>query len=200
MKKLFAVALLLCMLCTCAFAESVPTLNWSDISEETQTAGQFTRIALADDLAFLCWIPSNMEAVDVSTIEAEVAPVEAYQVEGGAYTVSIYALQVPGVDEYLGTLEANGAELREIVINEVSARAFEQKDSGVEGVIIPVSDEFVLSVACTPVDGDEGWDQVKAVIFSSVQFVEEGEEDEDAAEEEADEEVDEDDEDDGDDE
>ena len=95
MKKLFAVALLLCMLCTCAFAESVPTLNWSDISEETQAAGQFTQIALADDLALLCWIPSNMEAVDVSTIEAEVAPVEAYQVEGGAYTVSIYALQVP---------------------------------------------------------------------------------------------------------
>ena len=76
MKKLFAVALLLCMLCTCAFAESVPTLNWSDIPEETQAAGQFTQIALADDLALLCWIPSNMEAVDVSTIEAEVAPVE----------------------------------------------------------------------------------------------------------------------------
>lgn len=201
MKKLFAVALLLCMLCTCAFAESVPTLNWSDISEETQAAGQFTQIALADDLALLCWIPSNMEAVDVSTIEAEVAPVEAYQVEGGAYTVSIYALQVPGVNEYLGTLEANGAELREIVINEVSACAFEQKDSGVEGVIIPVSDEFVLSIACTPVDGDEGWDQVKAVIFSSVQFVEEGEEneeDEEEADEEIDEEIDEEDEEDGD--
>ena len=77
MKKLFAVALLLCMLCTCAFAESVPTLNWSDISEETQAAGQFTQIALADDLALLCWIPSNMEAVDVSATGAEPAPVEA---------------------------------------------------------------------------------------------------------------------------
>ena len=191
MKKLFAVALLLCMLCTCAFAESVPTLNWSDIPEETQAAGQFTQIALADDLALLCWIPSNMEAVDVSTLEAEPAPVEAYQVEGGAYTVSIFALQVPGVDEYLDTLEAAGVDLRDIVINEIDACAFEQKDSGVEGVIIPVSDDLIVSIACTPVDGDEGWDQVKAVIFSSVQFVEEGEEDEDAAEEEADEDIDE---------
>ena len=197
MKKLFAVALLLCMLCTCAFAESVPTLNWSDVPEDTQAAGQFTQIALADDLALLCWIPANMEAVDVSAVEAESAPVEAYQTADGAYSVSIFALQVPGVDEYLDTLEASGVELRDIVINEIDACAFEQKDSGVEGVIIPVSDDLIVSIACTPVDGDEGWDQVKAVIFSSVQFVEEDEEDEEAAEEEADEEIDEEDEEDG---
>ena len=91
MKKLFAVVLFLCMFCTCAFAEST-ALSWENVPEETQAAGQFTQIALADDLALLCWIPANMAAVDVSTIETEVSPVEAYQTEDGTYTVSIFAL------------------------------------------------------------------------------------------------------------
>ena len=155
MKKLFAVVLFLCMFCTCAFAEST-ALSWENVPEETQAAGQFTQIALADDLALLCWIPANMAAVDVSTIETEVSPVEAYQTEDGTYTVSIFALQVNGVDEYLGSLEANGAELGDLDINGIEAVSFVQKDNGVEGVVIPVTDELVLSIACTPVDGDEG--------------------------------------------
>lgn len=196
MKKLFAVVLFLCMFCTCAFAEST-ALSWENIPEETQAAGQFTQIALAEDLALFCWIPANMAAVDVSTIEAEAAPVEAYQTEDGAYTVSIFALQVNDVDEYLSSLEANGAELGDVEINGIEAVSFVQRDNGVEGVVIPVSDELVLSIACTPADGDEGWDQVKGVIFSSIQVAGEAEEanedDVEAGEDEADdEEVDED--------
>lgn len=175
MKKLFAVVLSLCMFCTCAFAEST-ALSWENVPEETQAAGQFTQIALADDLALLCWIPANMAAVDVSTIEAEVSPVEAYQTEDGAYSVSIFALQVNDVDGYLSSLEANGAELGDLDINGIEAASFVQKDNGVEGVIIPISDELVLSVACTPVDGDEGWDQVKGIIFSSIQVAGDAEE------------------------
>ena len=198
MKKLFAVVLFLCMFCTCAFAEST-ALSWESIPEEAQAVGQFTRIALADDLALLCWIPSNMAAVDVSTIEAEIPPVEAYQAEDEAYTVSIFALQVNDVDEYLNNLEANGVELGDLDINGIEACSFVQKDNNVEGVIIPVSDELVLSIACTPADGDEGWDQVKGVIFSSIQIEGSEEEDDDIvedvdnedSEEEADDEVDE---------
>ena len=191
MKKLFAVVLFLCMFCTCAFAEST-ALSWENVPEETQSAGQFTQIALADDLALLCWIPANMAAVDVSTIETEVSPVEAYQTEDGAYTVSIFALQVNGVDEYLGSLEANGAELGDLDINGIEAVSFVQKDNGVEGVVIPVTDELVLSIACTPVDGDEGWDQVKGVIFSSIQLAGDAEEENEDSVEVDEDEVDED--------
>ena len=183
MKKLFAVVLFLCMFCTCAFAEST-ALSWDSIPEEAQAAGVFTELPLGDDLAILCWIPANMVAVDVSTIEAEVAPVEAYQTEDGACTLRIFALQVNDVDEYLDGLEANGAELGDLDINGIEAWSFVQKDNGVEGVIIPISDEQVLSFACTPVDGDEGWDQVKGVIFSSIQVAGDAEEEtEDVVEE-----------------
>ena len=175
MKKLFAVALLLCMLCTCAFAEeeSTMTLSWSDIPEEVQNAGQFTQIAIPDYPVIVCWIPANMDAVDVSMIEAEVAPVAAFQTADGAYTVSIYALQVTGVVEYLNGLAENGAELNNVNTNGIDACSFVQKgDVEVEGLIIPMSDNLVLSIACTPVDGDEDWDQVKGVIFSSIQVAE----------------------------
>ncbi len=196
MKKLFAVVLFLCMFCTCAFAESITSLSWESIPEETQAAGEFAQISLEDDLILSCWVPANMASVDV---QAEIAPVAAFQTEDGNYSMSIFAVQVSDVDEYLAGLEANGAELGNLDINGIEACSFVQKDNNVEGVIIPISDELVLSIACTPADGDEGWDQVKGVIFSSIQIEGGEEEDDDAvedvddedSEEEADEEIDE---------
>ena len=162
MKKLLAIALFLCMLCTCAFAEeAVTSLNWSDIPEDVMSAG------------ILCWIPGNMAAVDVSAIEAEVVPYSAFQTEDGAYSVSVFALQVSSVDEFLASLEADGAELGEIELNGIECISFSQAESGVEGVVIPMSDELVLSITCTPAEGDEDWDQVKGVIFASIQAWEE---------------------------
>ena len=174
MKKLLAIALFLCMLCTCAFAEeAVTSLNWSDIPEDVMSAGTFTEIEIPGYPTILCWIPGNMAAVDVSAIEAEVVPYSAFQTEDGAYSVSVFALQVSSVDEFLASLEADGAELGEIELNGIECISFSQAESGVEGVVIPMSDELVLSIACTPAEGDEDWDQVKGVIFASIQVWEE---------------------------
>ncbi len=46
MKKLFALALALCLLCSFALAEEeVPTLNWSDVEDQVKESGSFQQVA-----------------------------------------------------------------------------------------------------------------------------------------------------------
>ena len=113
------------------------------------------------------WVPANMAAVDPSTVQAEVAPVAVFLTEDGAYTISVFALNVSGLEDYLTGLQGAGNTLNNVTINGIDCVSVE--NDGYEGVIVPMNDTLVLSFNCTPKDGDDDWDQVKGVIFSSIQ-------------------------------
>ena len=101
MKKLLAVALSLCLLCSFALAEETPELSWENSLSENpnlEANGSTQQIAVDGVGNILYWIPNNLPAIDVSTIEAEIPPIAAFGAdnEGTSYSVSVYALTVTG--------------------------------------------------------------------------------------------------------
>ena len=167
MKKLFALAMALCLLCGVALAEETPELNWSNIPEEIQANGSLQQIAAPDLPVIVYWVPANMPAVDPSTVQADPAPAAVFMTEDGQYTISVFALNVTSLQEYLTALEGAGNKLNNVSINGIDCVSVEA--DAYEGVIVPMNDTLVLSYVCTPKDGDEDWDQVKGVVFSSIQ-------------------------------
>ena len=167
MKKLFALALALCLLCGVALAEEPPALDWSNIPEEVQANGSLQQIAVPDMPVIVYWVPVNMAAVDPSAVQADPAPSALFMTEDGQYTISVFALNVTSLEDYLSSLQGAGNTLTNVNINGIDCVSVEAE--AYEGVVVPMNDTLVLYFACTPKDGDDDWDQVKGVIFSSIQ-------------------------------
>ncbi len=171
MKKLLAVALSLCLLCSFALAEEeIPTLNWADVEDQTKESGSFQQIAIPDVATLLYWVPNNMTAFDVNQIQAENPPVAVFATADGSNTLSVFALNITSLEDYLNGLSANGAaNLKNITINGIDCVACENEGQSSDILIVPVTDTMVLVYNCTPLNGDEDWDATKVVIISSIQ-------------------------------
>ena len=175
MKKALVLILSLCLLCSVAFAEETIALNWEDIAtEEVAAQGEFQQIAIPDVATVVYWIPSVMNSVDVSQIEGEFKPAALFTTEDESYSVAVFAFQVTSVDEYVAQMESQGggSSFHNVTINGVDCVSYEVADADIDSLVYPVTDTMVLSFNCTPLNGDEDWDAVKAVIFSSIQPVE----------------------------
>ena len=113
MKKLLALLLALCLLCAFALAEededSGPLeLNWEDVvREDIEAAGTAEQITVAG-VTLLYWIPGDMAPADVSGSRAENPPAAVYATEDGEYAISLYILEVSGLEEYLSGDERRG--------------------------------------------------------------------------------------------
>ncbi len=167
MKKLFALLLSLCLLCSVALAED-PELNWSDVSDENKALGELMQLSLPDMPGIIFWVPSVMAAADVSSL-GDTAPAAAFLTEDNAYSLSVYTLEVSSLEDYLTEQVNNGTEISNITINGITAVACENSNLNFEGIIIKMTDTTLLYFACTPKDGDDTWDDVKGIIFSSIQ-------------------------------
>ena len=181
MKKLLAVALSLCLLCSFALAEETPELSWENSLSENpnlEANGSTQQIAVDGVGNILYWIPNNLSAIDVSTIEAEIPPIAAFGAdnEGTSYSVSVYALTVTGgLEAYAAGLKEAGADVdnaKLVITNGLQIVGIENPAEGIDMILLPVNDSTILLFACTPLNGDEEWDQVKAYIASSIRLAE----------------------------
>ncbi len=190
MKKLFALMLALCLLCSFALAEDdgyddeydygyndeyeedeVQELTWEDVtSEEIEAAGTFQQITVADT-NLVYWIPVNMAAVDVNKIKAEVPPAAAFATIDGLYTISVFALNITSLQEYLTSLEAGGAEYFEnLRVNGIDCVNCENEDADIQILIVPVNDTTVLVYNFSPIQGEDGWIELKDIVAASVRI------------------------------
>ena len=171
MKKLFALALALCLLCSFALAEEeIPTLNWSDVEDQVKEAGSFQQVTFPDVATLLYWVPNNMAAIDVNQIQADPAPVAVFATEDGNYSISVFALIIPSLEEYLNGLSANGtANFKNVTINGIDCVACENEAKNCDILIVPITDTSVLVYNFMPLNGDDGWDATKVAIISSIQ-------------------------------
>ena len=180
MKKLFVLLLALCLLCSAAMAEenAVYELSWENsLSEQPnlETNGTTQSITIPEVATFLYWIPNDLSAVDVSTIQEEIPPVAAFGAAEGekVYTVSVFALNIPSLEAYAAALKDQGADIdnaKTLSINGLQAVAVECEPENIDMLLVPVSDTMILLYAFTPLNGDEDWDQVKAYIVSSIRL------------------------------
>ena len=171
MKKLFALALALCLLCSFALAEEeIPTLNWSDVEDQVKEAGSFQQVTFPDVATLLYWVPNNMAAADVSQIPEDVPPVAAFATADGNYLLRVYALNTTGLEDYLNLLQGQGAaNFKNVTVNGIDCVGCENEANNFDILIVPVTETQVLAYVFTPLNGDDGWDETKVAMVSSVQ-------------------------------
>ena len=175
MKKLLAALLMLCLLGAAALAEEAPAavLDWTAVDAETQALGYDQVLEIPDVASIAYWIPSVLEAIDLTGVEMEIPPVAAYQTSDAAYVMTITALNVTGLEEYLQALADEGAaNFNYIVTNGINCVSCVNEENSLDIVIVPVTDTIVLTYAFTPLNGDDDWDQTKAVIVASIRVAE----------------------------
>lgn len=172
MKKVIILIACLCLICSAAFAEEAVVLNWADIgTDEVQALGEFQQIEIPDLLTVCYWIPSVMNAVDVSVIDGPFKPTALYTTEDQKYSLAVFVAEVSSLQEYAALMESQGggSNFHNLTINGVDCISYEVADSDIDSLIYPVSDTVILSFNCTPLNGDEDWDATKAAIFGSIQ-------------------------------
>lgn len=182
MKKLFALMLALCLLCSCcAFAEEEAEdeaieLTWESVmAEKPELAemGQFQQIAIPDVATFIYWIPQNLSQAAVEVPEGQIAPAAYFATEDGNYTVSVFVLNITGLEEFAAQMQSEGADIdnaRNMTVNGIQAVAIENAAADRDILLVPVTDTMVMLFWMTPLNGDEGWDAVKSVIVASLQL------------------------------
>ena len=172
MKKLFALMLALCLLCSFALAEEeTPVLNWADYSNnESVASGSFQQVTFPDIVTLLYWVPGNMAAFDVNLIQADIPPVAAFATEDGNYTISVFALNITSLEAYLTELQSKGTDkFRNVTVNGIDCVSCENEETSIDILVVPITETQVLVYNFTPLNGDDDWDATKAVIVASIQ-------------------------------
>lgn len=176
MKKLFALMLALCLLCSVAMAEVTPDaeLTWDPSLEENGTTQQ---IQIGDAATLLYWIPNQLSAIDPASVPSEITPVAAFGAENEdiVYTVSVFALEVESLEAYLLSQQEAGADIdngKLVVTNGIQVIGYENPTINAEMAVAPATENLILVFAFTPCDGDEDWDAVKGYIVSSIRLAE----------------------------
>ena len=174
MKKVVLMMMCLCMLCSAAFAEDVIELNWESIgTEEVAAQGEFQALEITDiGAAVMFWIPSVLKATDPSVIEGPFQPNALYVTEDDSYGVAVFLTEIGNLDEYLAMLQEQGgaANLRNVMVNGTSSFSYEIEEDDMECLLYPVTDTIMVTLTCTPLNGDEDWDLTKGAIFASLQL------------------------------
>ena len=175
MKKFFAMLVCLCLACSAALAGDVIELNWADFgTEDVLAAGDLQQIDLEGLPSVVYWVPSSLSPVDVSVMEGPFSPTAMYATEDQSCSLTIFVAQVESADQYAGLMESEGggSNFLTVKINGIDCIAYEVESAQMDSLIYPVSDHVIVNLNCCPLNGDEDWDAVKAVIFASVQTVE----------------------------
>ena len=175
MKKILALMLALCLLCSFALAEEdeydneVQELNWTDVVREDIEADGTAQQITVDGVTLLYWIPGDMAPADASGIRAEIPPAAVYATEDGEYAISLYILEVSGLEEYLSGLEARGAEYFEnLRLNGLDCVGCENQDEDVQFLIVPINGTTLLEFRFIPFIGEAGWIEIKDLVAASV--------------------------------
>lgn len=185
MKKLLAVVLSLCMLVTAfgvvAAAEEttdeITELNWADI-EETITAengweGDFVTF---DEIAVKIWVPTAMEAVELTDEDREDGYIGYYQTEDGSYVLAVSYVDAGGMslDEYAELLsQADGISSVSIAnVNGIGMVGYNMEETDTAYCAAVTEAGYVLEFAFYPLS-DENFSSVIGVMTCSIQAAEE---------------------------
>ena len=182
MKKLFALALALCLLCSFALAEEeTPELSWENSLSQNpnlEANGSTQQITIDGVGNILYWVPNNLTALDPETIEGDLKPVAAFgaDADGNSYSMSVFALNLTeGLEAYANAQKEVGADIdnaKLVITNGLQIIGIENPVAGMDMIILPVNDSMILLFTFTPLNGDDEWDEVKAYIASSIRLAE----------------------------
>ena len=170
MKKLFALVLSLCLLCSIAMAETAAKeLNWADVeAKAAELGGDFAEF---ESVGYKMYIPAGFQAVEVPE-EAQAAGVAAI-VSNGTLTFSITVNSLEGMtgEAYIATLQENGAtDIEPGLINGIEAISYEYTaENGIKtaNVAIATADNITLiTFTFAPIDDAQLQEELPVIVAS----------------------------------
>jgi len=168
MKKLFALVLVLCLLCSCA-ALADNEITWDQVApmlEENGITGDFYTF---DEIAVAIFIPTGMEPAEL--------PGDSYigyftSADGDAVAVQYVNVEGMDLEAYTAALPGVGAtEIETGTVNGLPCVSYEVPANNTLNVAFTTAAGYILEVVCGPVTTDSAKIGASA-IMSSIQAVE----------------------------
>ena len=91
MKKLFAILVALCLMLSAAMAETAVEVNWNDyFGPAVEAAGVEGEFVTFDEIAVKIWLPSQLQAVELTDEDRQKGYIGYFTSEDGATLAFIY--------------------------------------------------------------------------------------------------------------
>ena len=172
MKKLFALVLMLCMLCTVAVAENASEMNWTDVEPTLTEQGLTGDFAVLDQLGLKVWLPEGLNAVEVSEADAAAGRLALFtDAENTAY-LAVDAVNVEGmtIDQYYENAKATEgvSDVEMITANGLNAVVYKSESLNFWSASLVDTNSNIISFVMGPAS-EEGSQIVFSVIVASIQ-------------------------------
>ncbi len=173
MKKLFALVMMLCMLCAAvAVAEDASAINWTDVEATLAEQGLTGDFVVLDQLGLKVWLPNGLNAVEVSEADAAAGRLALFtDAENTAY-LTVDAVNVEGMtlDQYYeNATAAEGVSDVEIVTaNGMNAVVYKSESINSWCASLVDTNSNIISFVMGPAS-EEGSKIVFSVIVASIQ-------------------------------
>ncbi len=172
MKKLLALVMMLCMLCTAAVAENASEITWSDVEATLTEQGLTGEFAVLDQLGLKIWLPNGLDAAEVSEADAAAGRLALFtDAENTAY-LAVDALHVEGMtlDQYYeNALAAEGvSDVEMVTANGLSAVIYKSEAMDFWSASLVDTNSNIINFVMGPAS-EEGSQIVFSVIVASIQ-------------------------------
>ena len=175
MKKLFALMLALCLMLGASAMAETAEVNWQDVLAENpalEENGTFQQLTFEGyEAKLIYWVPNDLPAFDVSSIDAAALTAFGGEDEGQVYYMAVYAHAINWQD-YVADQQTKGADTDTanlVIVNGIQVISLENPEADIDYAIVPATDDLTIVFAFYPLN-NEVWDQVKSYIVSSIQL------------------------------
>ena len=172
MKKLFALVLMLCMLCTAAVAENASEMNWSDVEPTLTEQGLTGDFAVLDQLGLKVWLPTGLNAVAVSEADAAAGRLALFTDADNTAYLAVDALHVDGMtlDQYYENAKVSEgvSDVEMITANGLNAVVYKSDAQDFWSASLVDTNSNIINFVMGPAS-EEGSQIVFSVIVASIQ-------------------------------
>ena len=172
MKKLFALVLMLCMLCTVAVAENASEMNWTDVEPTLTEQGLTGDFAVLDQLGLKVWLPEGLNAVEVSEADAAAGRLALFTDADNTAYLAVDALHVDGMtlDQYYENAKATEglSDVEMVTVNGLNAVVYKSESMDFWNASLVDTNSNIITFVMGPASED-GSQIVFSVIVASIQ-------------------------------
>ena len=175
MKKLFALVLMLCMLCTVAVAENASEMNWTDVEPTLTEQGLTGDFAVLDQLGLKVWLPEGLNAVEVSEADAAAGRLALFTDADQTAYLAVDAMNVEGmtIDQYYENAKATEglSDVEMITVNGLNAVVYKSETMNFWSASLVDTNSNIINFVMGPAS-EEGSKLVFSIILASLQIAE----------------------------
>ena len=175
MKKLFALVMMLCLLCTAAVAEDASTMNWTDIEPTLAAQGLTGDFLVPDYWGLKVWLPEGLNAVEVSEADAAAGRLALFTDADQTAYLAVDAMNVEGmtIDQYYENAKATEglSDVEMITVNGLNAVVYKSETMNFWSASLVDTNSNIINFVMGPAS-EEGSQLVFSIILASLQIAE----------------------------